>query len=312
LKRKQKHSTGRLGPVAGLLTAIHEAPTTPPENLAKLLKQHRENKGKDKAVVKALMEAFAYLPYRKYTEAIEQGRWYADDLLGQAFYDLGICIERLAENQMPAERVESYIKNELFHSRKHLVMKDTISLDPPPSTVAYRKKKGLEPLPEPVRVRTIRPTRWEPNPEFPTSPLEDPACAHKVQPKYGKARVPSRFDQPPVGKDIDDEDSYNFLADTFVKAAESPLEKTVAGMVRTGHSGNDIARSLNVNRKQITKIIGLLRTRVGPRVGIEVTPAEPLTDRPAPNDVLDLPVPRSSLVPAANETAWQAIQYLAV
>ena len=314
MKKKQNRRVGPSGSVAELSEAIKKAPKAPPANLAELLDEHRKHKGQDKVVAMTLFDAFTYLAYRRYAAALGKGRRDADDLLGELFLDLGKCIERLAENDVPPERVESYIKCELHHSREHLTAADTIRLDPPASTVTDRRKKGLEPLPEPVRVRSIRATRWEPNPEFPTSPLADPAYAHEVQPKYGTARVPSRFDQPPIGNNIDDEDSYTFLADVLVNAAETPLERTVAGMLLTGHSGNEIARSLKVPRNQIANVIGVLRARVGPRVGIEfeVTPAEPLTGRPAPEVVLDLPVSRSSSAPAGCEAARQAVEQMAV
>jgi biotin operon repressor len=159
----------------------------------------------------------------------------------------------------------------------------------------------------------VEQTRWEPDPQITTNPLEDPVYSYLVETEDGRVAAPSRFCQPPVGKDIDDEDSYVFLADSLVTVAATPLEKTVAGMLLTGHSGNAIARSLKVSRKQITNVIGVLRARVEPRLGIEVEkPVASWMERPAPEEVLDLPVPRSSLAPARDETAKQAVEQMAV
>ena len=88
-------------------------------------------------------------------------------------------------------------------------------------------------------------------------------------------------------------------------------ERTVIPTRRHG-SGNDIAKSLTVPRNQIASIIRLLRDRVRRRVGIEVLSAEPLADRPAPEVMLNLPVPRSSLAPAGSEAARQAVEQMAV
>lgn len=314
--KRREGKAGPSGPVAGLSAAIKQAPGAPPTDLADLLQRHREREGKDKAVAKALLDNFSYLAFAKYEAAVRKGRRDADDLLGVLFEDLGKCVERLADNDVPPEKVEAYIKAELHHSREHLGMENILSLAPPPSTNVSREKKGQELYPTPRRIRRMKigQTRWEPDPQPITNPLEDLTYSHLVEAEDGRVAAPSRFNQPPVGKDIDDEDSYTFLADVLVKAAKTPLEKTVAGMLLTGHSGNAIARSLKVPRNQITNVLGVLQTRVGSRVGIEieVTQAKPLTDRPAPEVVPDLPVSRSSLAPARAETARQAVEQMAV
>jgi hypothetical protein len=314
MKKEREGKAGPSAPVAGLSAAIKEASGAPPIDLADLLQRHRECKGADKAVAEALLNSLSYLAYAKYEAAVRKGRKDTDDLLGVLFEDLGTCIKRLASNDVPPEQIVAYIKAELHHSKEHLVMENILSLAPPPSTRVSREKKGQEPYPTPRRVRYVEQTRWEPDPQPKINPLEDPFCSHRVEAEDGKVAVPSRFYQPPVEKRVDDEDSYTFLADVLVKAAETPLEKTVAGMLLTGHSGNAIARSLKVPRNQITNVIGVLRARVGSRMGteVDVTQAEPLAGWPAPEVVLDLPVPRSSLSPARAETARQAVEQMAV
>jgi hypothetical protein len=329
VKTNGRRKVGPSGPVAGMADATSQVPGAPPANLAELLQRHRGSGGKDTAVAKELLDAFAYLAYRKYATAQAHGTKNADDLLGELFLDLGTCIERLAENDVAPEKVESYIKGELYHSRQHLYEKDTISLSPPASTVADRKKKGLEPLPEPVRVRTVQPTRWEADPEDPTDPLHDPACSHLVEGENHSVYVPGRFNQSPVGENVDDEDSiteedrisldgqdnYAFLADTLVKVAETPLERTVVGMLQTGHSGNGIADSLNVSRRQITNIINMLRTRVVERLRLKmkkppVAKSIPWTQVPDKSRVprVRRPLRRTSRAPIgfedARDVAW--------
>jgi DNA-binding CsgD family transcriptional regulator len=321
--KKRPRRVGPSAPVAGLSAAVKQASGAPPADLPDLLQQHREHEGKHKAVAKALLDAFAYLPLEKYAAAVRKGRRDTDDLLGVLFEDLGRCIERLAENNIPPEKVEAYIKAELFHSKEHLVMENILSLAPPPSTNVSRDNRGQELYPTPTRVRQVPQTRWEPDAQPRTNPIEDPAYSYLAEAEDGRIAAPSRFNQAPVGKDVedkdnciclDDKDNYTFLADVLVKAAKTPLEKTVAGMVLAGHSGNDIARSLKVPRNQITNIIRLVLDRVRRRLRDDEVekPVAPWTDRPAPDDALDLPVPRSSLAPAGCEAARQAVEQMAV
>lgn len=310
MAKKQGRKVGPSGPVAGLSQAIHEAATAPPANLAELLDQHRKHEGKDKAVEGILYGTFMYLVFRKYQAAVEIGRCNTDELLCALSDDLATCIERLANNDIPPEKVESYIKNELHHSHKHLQADNTLSINPPASTVSDRKRDGLEPLPEPVRVRKARPTHREPDQETSDSPLEDPKYSYLVEAADHRMAAPSRFNQPPVGNEVDDEDSCHFIVDTLVKAARTPLEKTIAGMMLAGLSGNAIAQSLKVPRKQIANIIGLLRSRVRRRLDRKepslLATVIPRSVQSPPKSVADLPSPRPPCAPIAFEKATQA------
>jgi len=318
-RKKRNPKIGPSGPVGGMSEAISEAGGAPPDNLSELLQQHREQKGQDKAVAEKLRNDFAYLAYEKYTDAVAKGKRNADDLLPMAFEDLATCIDRLAGNDVLPENVESYIKAELHHSGKHLRRKDKISLSPPASTIADRKKKGLEPLPEPIRVRhIIQPTRWEPDPQPLTSPLQDPKCSHLVKAEDRKAGVPTRFVRPPVDRtpeDVDNEDSYHILVKTLLDSAETPLEKTIAERQLTGLSGNEIARSLaesqGLKRHEVFDVINTLRGRVWRRLNgenAEHTVLDKIAewlDQPAPDDAIDLPIPRSRRAPSGFEAARQ-------
>jgi hypothetical protein len=308
-KKKREPKAGPTGPVSGLPEAISEASGAPPTNLADLLDAHRKNKGEDKSVQQALMDAFSYLAYRKYTAAVEKGRRNTDDLLGELFFDLGKCIKRLAKNDIPSDEVEAYIQRELFHSHRHLTKKDTISLAPQPSTIADRKKKDKEPLPKPVRVRSIRATHSELDPDLPANPLEDPGCSHLVEGENNKIYAPSRFNQQPVGKDIDDKENYQFLVDVLKNAAKTPREHEVVELLLSNESGNAIAEALELPRNQITDILKSLRGRVWQRLKGNADEQPVLAKVVDWMDRLnDMPVPRSALAPkgfeGARQVAW--------
>ena len=310
MAKEQGRKVGPSGPVAGLFRAIREAATAPPANLAELLDQHRKCKGMNKAVERSLYGAFVYLVLRKCRTAIEKGCRDIDELLCAWSNDLVKCITRLAKNNTPPDEVESYIKNELYHSYKHLFAANTLNLNPPASTISDRKRDGREPLPEPVRVRKATPTNWEPDQETGCSPLEDPKYSYLVEAEDHRMTAPSRFNQPPVGQEIDEEDSCHFIVDTLVTAAQTPLEKTIAGMMLAGLSGNAIAQSLKVPRKQIANIIGLLRGRVRRRLDRKesslLATAIPSSVQPQPKNVADLPSPRPPCASVAFEKATQA------
>lgn len=235
---------GAFGPVAGLQDLAAKLPPDA-DQAAELLRQLRAgqfdagsvsiSEGRRTTiyyptVVAAFMPLLARaIRVPAFGQACARG-WH-DDRLGFLFLRLVQAVHRLRCNDK-LDAVKE-IERELYRGRLGYLREISEDIRPPASTNSDRKKRGLPPLPTLKRVREI-----ERNGRF-VDPLEDDETLAEA----GLITQPAE------------------IHETEELVAETPLERSIIGLLKAGFSEREIAASLRTTRHQVRRIIAILRLR---------------------------------------------------
>jgi hypothetical protein len=250
--KKNILSTGPSGPPAGLLAEIDSA-----------------NADRLAADVPALLAAARAGRPDAARELAMALRWIVYDSAGDTanfeavltpyFLALDTCVQRLANNDVPPENVEKFVRDELSRTRRRAYRSDSDDLHVPYSTAwDYEKREKAI-----TGLRRCRQDNVDMDLAAPV--VEDPNTPQPLLDQRGRHyERPSRMIQPSV---VD----LAVANELRRMVARSRLERQVLAGLRRGRSIRRIAKALGTTKYRVEQVIRFMRSRA---IGLGFEPPE--------------------------------------